>query len=391
MSETAEVVIAGGGIVGLSIAYHLARDGLRDVLVLEKEPLLATGSTGRSAGGVRTQFSSEVNVRLSLESLAAFQRMEDELGAPSGLRQVGYLFLTADPSVLAEFRENVALQNRLGVPSRVLTPAECRDVLPQLNAEDLAGGTYCAWDGYGDPGGVAAAYASAARRLGVRIETGREVTGVRTGPGGAGASRRVTGVDTAAGPVSCRVLVNAGGPYAGEIGRLAGVDVPVVPLKRMVFFSAPFPRLPDDMPMTLDFDTASYVRKDLSCLLFGRSDPNQAPGFDLTVTWDWLNHTLETLVHRLPVMEHAQVARAWAGHYEVSPDHSPILGPVPELEGFYLANGFSGHGFMHAPATGRVLAEMIRGETPCIDVSALSIRRFRGEGRRAGVGESRVV
>jgi sarcosine oxidase subunit beta len=367
----AEVVIVGGGVVGVSIAYHLASLGARDVVLLEREPVLGSGSTSRSAGGIRLQFGTAANVRLSQWSLDFFKRMREDLGADPGLRQVGYLMLVADARHWSDLLANVRMQRDLGVPVQALTPGEVAARFPYVDAADLAGATFCPEDGYADPHAVVQGMARQARRLGVVIRTGAEVTGLRVAGG------RIAGVDTADGQLPARVVVNCAGPSAGTVGRMAGVDVPVLPYRRQVYVTAPYPGLPGDMPMVIDYDTASYVRGDGGGLLMGASDPAEPSSFRMDPDDAGVLLLGRTIMRRVPLLAEVQIVRSWAGLYEVSPDENPVLGPVPQLPGFFVANGFSGHGFQHAPAVGRVLAEMILGLPPSIDVGTLDLARFR--------------
>ncbi len=371
-----EVAIVGGGAMGTSLAWHLARRGCRNVLLLEREGFLGTGSTGRCAGGVRHQFSSAVNIELSRLSIRAIERFEAEVGAPLDFRQDGYLFLLTREADWAEFRRNADLQRSLGVPVETLTAREAADLVPGLVVDDVLGATYCGKDGIADPHGMTQGYGDAARRLGARIETGVPVTGIRVGRG------RVIGIDTPAGPIGARWVVDCAGPWAAEIGRMAGVDVPVVPIRRHVFTTCPFAGAPARATMVIDFATTFYFHRESGGVLMGmgRDEP---PSFDTSVDPEFQYAVLEKALERYPAMAEATIAKAWAGLYEVSPDAHPILGPVPSLEGFLLANGFSGHGFQHAPAVGLLLAEMILdGRAKTIDLSPLAYDRFaRGAAR----------
>jgi sarcosine oxidase subunit beta len=369
--ETAEVVIVGGGVVGVSIAYHLAKLGARGIVLLEREGVLGSGSTARCAGGIRQQFGTAVNVLLSQWSLGFLSGMREETGTDPGLHQVGYLLLTADAARFAAMRDGVDLQRSLGAPVQVLTRAEIAQRFPYIATDDLAGGTFCPADGYADPHAVVQGMAARARAAGVAIRTGAEATGIRVAGG------RIAGVETRDGVIAAPVVVNAAGPYAGAVGRMAGVEVPVEPVRRQIYVTAPYAGLPHDLPMIIDFDTSSYVRGDRAGLLMGASDPAEPPSFRTDPDEAGLLLVAETIMRRVPALAEAEIAGGWAGLYEVSPDENGVLGPVPERPGLFLANGFSGHGFQQAPAVGRVLAEMILGRPPFLDVSALSITRFR--------------
>lgn len=371
MQSTANVIIVGGGVIGLSIAYHLAQKGFREVLVLERELAPIMHSSGRSASGIRLQFSSDVNIRLSQYSLERLKHFEEEMGVPSDLRQVGYLFLLNEPEAWQAFQTQTLLQRSLGVPTELLTPAEIGQRFPWVAGDDLLGASFCPEDGYADAYSVARGYEQQARALGVRILTETTVTAVLTQAG------HVSGVETNRGHISAPVVVNAAGAWAGELGRLAGVEVPVKPYRRQIFTTTPFHGLPEEIPLTIDVATSSYCRREGDRVLMGMSDKSEPSSFRTNTDDQFLVKLLEALTRRIPVLEEANIHRGFAGLYEVSPDHNAILGSHPDLEGLFLANGFSGHGFQQAPAVGRVLAELIAGEPPLIDVSSLGLERFR--------------
>lgn len=368
---SASVVIIGGGVHGLSTAYHLAKRGLKDVIVLEKEPQLASGSTGLSAGGIRQQFSTEVNVRMSQYSVRRLERFEEEMGADPGFIQAGYLFLLSTKEEVALFRHSVALQNRLGVGTEWLSPDEIKARWPFLNVKDIVAATYNAADGYGDPYGVATGYAQQARRLGARILIQVEATDIDVSGG------RVRGVQTTKGPIATEMVVNTSGPYARLVGQMAGVDLPARPYRRQVFATAPFPQIPRDAPMTIDFHYNWYFRPEGPGIITGMSKLDQPPGFDFTVDQEWMFEVIEHGIHRAPVFEEARIMRSWAGLYSITPNDQPIIGTIPGLEGFVCAVGFSGHGFMLAPACGLTLAEIILdGAAQTFDISEFSFSRF---------------
>ena len=375
MKSAAEVVIIGGGVVGLSIAYHLAERGVTDIVVLEKEDMVGTGSTGRCAGGFRHQFSTEVNIRLSLLSVSKLERFPEELEQPIDFHQDGYLFLLQRPDEVESFRQNVQLQQRLGVPVELVKPEEIERVLPntELALDDILAATYCAKDGVSDPAGVTEGYRRNALRLGAAIATSQEVTGIQVEGG------RVVGVQTRTDRISTSTVVNAAGPHARLVGRMAGIDVPVVPLRRFIWTTKPFPKAPGRWTLVIDFSTGLYFHRESGGVLFGMGNKEEAPTFDLSVDWEFFDRVMEVAIHRFPPLADAAIKNAWAGSYETSPDAHPILGRVPGIEGFVLANGFSGHGFQHAPAVGQLIAEeIIDGRAHTLDISALSIRRFAG-------------
>ncbi len=367
--ETADVAIVGGGVMGCSLAYHLARRGV-DVLLLERNQL-GSGSTARNAGGVRQQFSSEVNVRIGMRSVAMLKRFEEELGVPADFRQVGYLMLLTRPQEVEDFRDLMELWHRLGLAeARWLMTPEIGALVPALNLEDVLGATFCPTDGIASPDAVTMGYATAARRLGARLKEGAGVAAIDVSGG------RVSGIRTAAGEVSTRVVFNCAGPWAKAVGQLAGVGVPVEPYRRHIWVTDNIPEIGRQTPMTVDFTTSFYFHPEGEGILFGMSDRGEGPTFSIDVNEAFLGRVTEVGLHRLPVLERAGIKTAWAGLYEVTPDHQAILGPVTGVEGFWCACGFSGHGFMQAPAVGEQLAQLLTEGSSEIDLSALSYARF---------------
>jgi sarcosine oxidase subunit beta len=378
MTESADVVIVGGGIVGSSIAYHLAAAGCTDVLVLEREPHQGRGSTGKSMGGVRAQFSTELNIRMSLYSLNFFARFEEATGCPAGYRRQGYLFVASCQDHLAYLQNNYQLLVACGVKSvELLSPVDILQLVPQLRADDILGGSFGSTDGFVDPYSVMTGFMLRAIDLGVRLRKGVEVTGILADV------RGVTGVETTRGRVATRAVVNAAGPWAAQIAALAGVELPVEPLRRMLVPSEPFPLISHAAPMVVDMGTGFHFRPEGRGVLLAWNDPDEAPGFKTSFDPEFIEKVLLRAVDRVPCFEVLEVnpKRAWAGLYEMTPDHYPILGPVPEVPGLYFANGFSGHGVMHSPATGRIVADLIlRDRSGLIDAEALGLARFT-EGR----------
>ncbi|MFZ5917200.1 MAG: NAD(P)/FAD-dependent oxidoreductase [Chloroflexota bacterium] len=370
--SSAQVVVIGGGVHGLSTAYYLAKSGLTDVVLLEKEAQLASGSTGLSAGGIRQQFSTAVNIRMSQYSVQRFEHFKEEMDADPGLMQVGYLFLLSTEQEVALFRQSVALQNRLGTPTEWLTPEDVLARWPFFNVDDILAATYNTADGYGDPYGVAMGYAQQARRLGARILLEVEVTGIDVVGG------RVRGVQTTRGPIATEVVVNTPGPHAHQVGKMAGVNLPAHPYRRQVHATAPYPELANRAPFTIDFHYNWYFRPEGPGLITGMSDLDQPPGFDLTVDRGWMEKVIEHGVYRVPMFEEARIMRSWAGLYSITPDSQPIMGAIPGVKGFICAVGWSGHGFMMAPASGLTLSEIIlHGAPQTFDISEFSITRFQ--------------
>ena len=380
MKQTADVVIIGGGCMGASVAYHLAERDVTDVILIEREPQLGTQSTGRNAGGFRHQFSDPANIELSKESIALFARFEEEVGYPIDFWPDGYLFLLSSERSVETFRRNVILQREHGIRVDWLSAQDAAELCPGLAVDGVLGATYCGDDGIADPNGVTQGFAKAAQARGVEIRRGEEVTGIRASNG------RVTGVETSAGVISAYNVINAAGPWAQSIGRMVDVDVPVAPERRHIFIAQPgggnwddsayVGKVPASRLMLIDFDTTFYFHREGGGLLFGMGDPDEQPGFDTTVKWDFLPKVIEVAVKRLPALADAAVSHAWAGLYEMTPDHNPIIGPASAVRGFYTIAGFSGHGFQHSPAAGRILADLIVGRDPGLDINSFSPARF---------------
>ncbi|MEE8389327.1 MAG: FAD-binding oxidoreductase [Anaerolineae bacterium] len=375
LPQTADVVIVGGGVMGASTAYHLALKGCRNVLLLERESFFGTEATGKCAGGIRYQFSTEINVRLSQLSLPMLDRFEEELDQPIDLRYCGYLFLLTHEQDVAAFRQNVEMQHRLGVETEWLEPMQIVEMVPLIDLESVLAGTFYARDGLADPNGVVQGYISGARRLGAKLLNDVEVTDIRVAGG------RVKGIGTDQGEVATPVVVNAAGPWVGKVGRMAGVDIPIVPVRRQIVVTGSLPEVPSDFPFVIDFAQSLYFHWEGPGILTGMSNPNEPVGFDQSVDEEWELVHLEAAMKRLPVLERAGLASHWAGLYENSPDAHPILGRIPEVEGFYCIGGFSGHGFQHSPACGLLLAEeILDGAAHTLDITSLDIDRFK-EGR----------
>lgn len=374
LPKTAEVVIIGGGVMGASTAYHLAKAGVTDVVLLESEAMLGLGATGRCAGGVRSQFGTEINIRLSLASLPMIESLKEETGIDPLYRPCGYLFVLTTDADLAAFRHNVSLQRSLGVETEWLEGDEIRKRLPLMQFDDALAGTFHAKDGLADPNSVVQAYATKARALGVHILTGCPATGLRATSG------RIAAVETPLGTVACRHVVNAAGPWAAKVAAMAKVDLPIQPVRRQMVTTTAILEIPPDFPFVIDFAQSLYFHREGDGILTGMSNPNQAPGFDQTIDAEWELQALEAAARRMPLLEQVGRQTGWAGLYEVTPDAHPIFGPT-DVEGFWIVGGFSGHGFMHGPIAGKLMAEFITlGEARSVEVASLDLRRF-AEGR----------
>jgi len=371
LPSTTQIVVVGGGVMGASTVYHLAQRGCTDVVLLEKQEFFGMGATGRCAGGVRYQFSTPINVHLSLLSMPMLDRFADELGQPIGLRRDGYLFLLTNEQDVAVFRRNVAMQHSLGVQTAWLDGDEVRRRVPVLAADDVLAGAFHDKDGLADPNSVVMGYVNAAKRLGVRAQTGVTVTDLTTDRG------RITGVVTDHGTIACEAVVNAAGPWAASVSALAGVPLPITPLRRQILTTTALPDLPRNFPFVIDFAQNLYFHREGEGLLTGQSNPREQPGFDESVDLAWELEHMEAAIKRLPMLARAGRTTHWAGLYEVTPDAHPIISAVPAITGYYVVAGFSGHGFMHGPGAGLLMSEIILdGRAHTLDITPLSYSRF---------------
>jgi sarcosine oxidase subunit beta len=374
MEERAAVVVVGAGVIGSSVAFQLARMGERDVVVLEREALPGAGSTSKANGGIRAQFTTGANVAMSLLSMEILDRLEAEIGDPPAYRKAGYLFLTDSRERLEAMARAVEFQKGLGVSVELLDAGEVRRRVPWARGEGLAGGTFGASDGFIDPGRLCNFFVSKAAADGVRFAFGRDVAAIERRADGDWAVRTAAGETFVAG-----VVVNAAGAWAGRLAGLAGFDLPVEPVRRHIFLTGPVAGLPPVFPMTIDADSGVLVRREGDRVLIAYSNPDEPAGFNLAFDAEFVHRFAEPLERRFPSVAAAGIdsRRSWCGLYEVTPDHHAVIGPVPGSPGFFLANGFSGHGVMHAPAAGRCVAEMIvKGRAESADVGPLSVDRF---------------
>jgi sarcosine oxidase subunit beta len=376
--HSADVVIIGGGIVGSSIAYHLTANGCPSVLVIERESAQGKGSTGKSMGGVRAQFSTPVSIQMSLYSIPFYASFEEQLGYPCDYRPQGYLFCATSEKQMAYLRANYAQQVEMGLKNvRVIEGAEINGMFPQMRSDDIIGGTFCSTDGFVDPYSAMIGFMTWATEHGAKLWKNSAVTGVTRGAAG------IVSVETTRGAVETRTIVNCAGPWAASVAALAGVDLPVQPLRRMLVPTEPFNEFPHTAPMIVDMSNGFHFRPEARGFLLAWNDPEETPGFKPDFDPLFVEKILTRAADRVPCFANLPVnpQRAWAGLYEMTPDHHPILGEVPAVPGLFLANGFSGHGVMHAPATGKILSDLIlTGKTDLIDASMLSLQRF-AEGR----------
>lgn len=373
MRQSAEVVIVGAGIQGAAIAYYLAKMGVKDILVLEKGSV-CSGATGRCGAGFRAQWGTEMNCRLGLACVERFETLKDELQMDIGLNQEGYLMVAYREHEFEQLQKNVALQNSLGIQSRVVDHKQAAEICPGISANDAVGFTFHQRDGHVDPFLTTFAYYEAARRLGVTFESFTEVTDLRYANG------KVFGVESTKGQVDAPVVVLAVGAWTQDLLKKAGVTLPLFSERHEILITEPVePGVCP--PMLMSFSGNYYIQqRPHGSIIAGCSPKGHPEDYQMGVTWDFLETMSKTLVKVLPRTRHIRVVRQWSGLYNMSPDRQPVLGECDEVGGIYLTCGFSGHGFMFGPVTGELIAEQILGKTPHIPIDMLHYRRFaRGE------------
>jgi sarcosine oxidase subunit beta len=368
LPPAADVVVVGGGVVGTSIAFHLAEAGV-DVCLLERGQL-AGGSTSRAAGGFRAQFSDPLNIAIGLRSIEAFTDFGKRPGTEIDLHQVGYLFLLDRPEDVTAFEASVALQNDLGVPSRFVPLDEAATLCPIAGLEGVLAATFSPFDGHASPEAVTQGYASAARTYAATVVTGCTLDGIDVAGGG------ICRVETSRGGIDTETVVCAAGVWSPEVARLVEVELPVEPYLREVGFTGPTPGLPDGIPLTVDFSTGFYFHREGPGLLFGMADRDQAPGLDAATDPAWLERVMEVADRRCPSLLDMGIAGGWKGHYEVTPDHNALVGEATGVRRFLYATGFSGHGFLQGPAIGEIVRDLVLGREPFVDVAPLAVERF---------------
>lgn len=366
----ADIVIVGGGIMGASIAFHLAEAGVQDVLLVEADEL-GSGSSGKPIGGVRGQFSDPLNIQLGMRSLEAYRSFAERPGGDIQLEQVGYLFLLTDEQHLVTFEETIAIQQDFGVQSRMISPREVTALCPYVPETSVIAGAFSPLDGHARPQKALKGYIRAARALGVTVREGVRVEGLdRDGS-------RITAVHTSRGTVKTNTVICTAGAWSRQIGAYVDVDLPIRPVRRQLCFTVPQSKPIPRVPFTLDFNTTAYFHNaDDNSLLFGFADPEQAEGFDRTWDSNWLDLFRNFAQQRAPELADMEVDSGWAGLYEVTPDHNAVIGEAESVDRFFYAAGFSGHGFLQAPAVGEAVRDLVMGRTPSIDVSPFSARRF---------------
>lgn len=380
-TDTADVVIIGGGVVGACTAFYLAKSGQKNIVLCERD-LLAQASTGLCVGGIRQQFSHPSNILLSQEVVRLFERFEQEFGVDIQFRQAGYMFLAQTPDTWDDVKKSVELQHRYNVPVELLSPEEIKSRWSYIEVDDLRGGTFCPKDGYADPYLVAMAFANAARHLGVHIREQTRVSAITV------EKSRIQGLTTTQGFISSPVTVNAAGAWGGEVARMAGLNIPVLPYRRQVFATKAFDLIPRPVPMVIDLDSLFYFRGEDPCIILGMSDREEESSFNTHVDRVFLERVIEAAVHRAPILEKAEILRGWGGLYAITPDENPIVGAIPEIQGFFCAVGFSGHGFQHGPAVGRILAELIAAGKTDFDLKPFAHDRFE---KIRGKSEKRAI
>lgn len=372
MSEyKASIVIIGGGISGVSTAYELAKRGMKDIIVVERD-YIASGSTGRCGAGIRMQWGTEMNCRLSKYAVERYKKAQEELDYEYDIefKQEGYLIVAATEKEMSQFRKNVELQNSLGIPSKLVTPKEAKEIIPHIDETQILGGTFCRQDGHLNPFQATQAFANAAKRLGVTILKRTKVTSIDV------KNNKIIGLQTDKGYISTSKILDAAGGYSKVIADMVNVDLPVYTERHQILVTEPVEYLQG--PMYMGFAHNIYCQQTPhGSFIMGRGDKNEPNGTKINSGWEFMEEMAKNCVKLMPLLGELTVVRQWAGLYTMSPDRQPIYGKSDKVDDFYIAAGFSGHGFMFGPVTGVVMAETILGLTPTIDISKLSYDRFK--------------
>ncbi|MBN2543496.1 FAD-binding oxidoreductase [bacterium] len=371
MKNKADVVIIGGGIIGTATAYYLAKSGIKDIVVLEKS-YISSGATGRCGAGVRQQWGLEMNCALAKGSVDIFENLSKELNFDIEYRQGGYLVLAHNETQVEQFKRNLAVQSKFNIPSRLISIEEALEICPYLNTDTFVAATFCQTDGHANPFRTNFAYAYAAEKLGVEINKFTEATDIIVENG------RITGVMTDKGRIDTPIVVNAAGGYSKDVAALAGIDIPTYSERHQILVSEPIERLFDTM--VISFQIGIYTQQvPHGSIVMGISEKEE-PSYNINSSWQFTEYMVKQAINILPIFKDLRIVRQWAGLYNKTPDAQPIVGEVDELPGFFQAVGFSGHGFMIGPKTSKILAQLIAGMEPDMDISPLSMKRFeKGE------------
>ncbi len=374
MRSSADVVIIGAGIIGFSVAFHLARAKFGQIVVVDKGSVIGDGSTSQAAGGIRAQFAQKANIEMSIISENFFENFEEETGHEALFEQVGYLFLLSDDDQVSSFKKSYELQKSLGLPVELLKPDDIAKIVPHVRLDDIKLGTFCKKDGISDQWEFLSGFEKASKQMGVVVELEAEVELIDVESG------KISGVRTKQGNIKTPLVINCAGPYAKVIGKMVGAEVKVEPYKRQIVNTAELDFIKAGIPMVVDVKSGLYCHKEGSGLLLGWADKDREPSFDISVEPDYTDAILERALDLIPLLETAEIANQWAGLYESTPDHQAIIGWEPKVEGMFHCCGFSGHGIMHAPAAGLVTAEILAGKETTIDISSYAPERFaKGE------------
>ena len=373
-SATATIVIIGGGVMGVSAAFHLAEAGVSPIIVLDKGDL-GGGSTTKAAGGVRAQFSDPINIALGLRGLAAFENFATRPGYPIDLHQPGYLFLLTSPEQVHDYEQAIDLQRSMGVATELLSPQQAQKLSPSISIDRVLAAAFHPRDGYCSPDSVVQGYASAARRLGVTFRTHEEVTDIITDDGA------ITAVVTDRGTIHTSTVICAAGAWSKAIGSMAGVPLPVEALRRQILVTEPLPAplehlFPATMPMTIDAATTFYFHREGPGVLLGMSFRDEKLGLQFDYSDEWMPSLVAAMEDRCPALLDVGIAHRWAGLYEVTPDHNALVGESADVSRFLYACGFSGHGFLQGPAIGEVLRDLYLGHDPVVDIAPFRADRF---------------
>jgi len=369
MKNKAEIVIIGGGVIGASIAYSLADKGMKDIVVLEKN-YIASGSTGSCGAGIRQQWGTKMNCILSKKSMEIFENLNEILKVKRNieLKQGGYLLLAYSEKEFKQFKENIKLQNSIGIPSQLLTVKEAKEIVPQLNGEGIKGATYCPTDGHINPFRVNQAYVEAARRKSVQFYTYTSAQDIIT------QNNEIKSVVTDRGVIETNKVVNAAGGFSKEVSLMAGIDIPTKSERHQILVTEQVNPILKPMVMSFSYNIYCQQIPDGSFVM-GYGDPDEQYSHNIKSSWQFLEEMAKKATYLLPFLKDIRVIRQWAGLYNITPDAQPILDASDELKGFFMAVGFSGHGFMIAPFTGVLMAEMILGEKLSMDIK-LDLKRF---------------